>query len=95
MQPTVPGAVDGWFELHAAFGELDFPELLAPAIEYAERGFAVTEVIAGEWAASAALLEKFPLSLTVNAKGGSLSPFLCLTKELARHLFKILLAHVY
>ena len=60
LSVTVPGAVDGWFELHAAFGELDFPELLAPAIEYAERGFAVTEVIAGEWAASAALLEKFP-----------------------------------
>ncbi len=60
LSVTVPGAVDGWFELHAAFGELDFPELLAPAIEYAERGFAVTEVIADEWAASAALLEKFP-----------------------------------
>ncbi len=60
LSVSVPGAVDGWFELHAAFGKLEFSELLAPAIEYAERGFAVTEVIAGEWAASAALLEAFP-----------------------------------
>ena len=60
LSVSVPGAVDGWFELHAAFGKLEFSELLAPAIEYAERGFPVTEVIAGEWAASAALLETFP-----------------------------------
>ncbi len=60
LSVSVPGAVDGWIELHTAFGKLEFSEVLAPAIEYAERGFAVTEVIAGEWAASATLLEGFP-----------------------------------
>jgi gamma-glutamyltranspeptidase/glutathione hydrolase len=60
LSVSVPGAVDGWIELHTAFGKLEFSEVLAPAIEYAERGFAVTEVIAGEWAASATLLEEFP-----------------------------------
>lgn len=43
---TVPGAVDGWFELHGRFGRLPMPEVLAPAIGYAENGFPVTELIA-------------------------------------------------
>src|SRR3989337_1521946 len=29
---SVPGAVDGWFELHAKFGKLAMRELLEPAI---------------------------------------------------------------
>src|SRR5690606_7501676 len=33
---SVPGAVDGWHELHARFGRRPMSELLAPAIEYAE-----------------------------------------------------------
>ena len=33
---TVPGCVDGWFELHKRFGKLPM-KLLAPAIRYAER----------------------------------------------------------
>ena len=37
---TVPGAVAGWVALHSRFGRLPFAEVLAPAIEYAERGFA-------------------------------------------------------
>ncbi len=43
---NVPGAVDGWFELHKKFGRLPMEEILAPAIHYAEEGFAVTELIA-------------------------------------------------
>ena len=70
LSVSVPGAVDGWLELHAAFGKLEFSELLAPAIEYAERGFAVTEVIAGEWAASAMVLEEFPGYADVFMPGG-------------------------
>lgn len=46
---TVPGCVDGWFELHARFGRLPMDEILAPAIDYAENGFPVTEVIAYYW----------------------------------------------
>ncbi|MEE8528848.1 MAG: gamma-glutamyltransferase [Gammaproteobacteria bacterium] len=46
---SVPGAVDGWFELHAKFGRLDMAEVLAPAIRYAREGFPVTEVIAHYW----------------------------------------------
>ncbi len=43
---TVPGCVDGWFELHKKFGKLPMSEILAPAIQYAEEGFPVTELIA-------------------------------------------------
>jgi gamma-glutamyltranspeptidase/glutathione hydrolase len=43
---SVPGAVDGWFELHGKFGKLDMEEILAPAIQYAEKGFPVSELIA-------------------------------------------------
>ena len=46
---SVPGAVDGWFELHAKFGRLDMAEVLAPAIRYAREGFPVTEVISLYW----------------------------------------------
>lgn len=43
---SVPGAVDGWFELHERYGQLPMKEVLAPAIRYAEDGFPVSEVIA-------------------------------------------------
>ena len=43
---SVPGAVDGWFELHKKFGSKSMTEILAPAIDYAEKGFPLTELIA-------------------------------------------------
>ena len=43
---SVPGAVDGWFELHKKFGKKPMTEILAPAIDYAEKGFPLTELIA-------------------------------------------------
>lgn len=43
---SVPGAVDGWFELHEKFGSKPMEEILAPAIDYAEKGFPLTELIA-------------------------------------------------
>jgi gamma-glutamyltranspeptidase / glutathione hydrolase len=42
---NVPGCVDGWFELHKKFGKLNMQEILKPAIDYAEKGFPVTELI--------------------------------------------------
>ena len=47
---TVPGAVDGWATLLERFGSMAMKDVLAPAIEYAENGFAVTEIIARDWA---------------------------------------------
>ena len=60
LSVSVPGAVDGWFELHGRFGRLPMGELLAPAIAYAEEGFPVTPVIAAVWASDAAVLGGYP-----------------------------------
>jgi len=46
---SVPGCVDGWFELHEKFGKLKMKKVLAPAIKYAREGFPVTELIAYYW----------------------------------------------
>ncbi|UTW60338.1 gamma-glutamyltransferase [Kordiimonas sp. SCSIO 12603] len=43
---SVPGAVDGWFELHKRFGNKPMSDVLKPAIDYAENGFPVSPVIA-------------------------------------------------
>lgn len=42
---SVPGCVDGWFELHNKFGSMEMETILQPAINYANNGFPVTEVI--------------------------------------------------
>jgi gamma-glutamyltranspeptidase/glutathione hydrolase len=59
---TVPGAVAGWDALRARFGKLPMADLLASAIYYADRGFPVTDVIAGYWADGAARLAAEPLA---------------------------------
>jgi gamma-glutamyltranspeptidase/glutathione hydrolase len=57
---TVPGCVDGWFELHKKFGLLPMKKILAPAINYAEKGYPVTEVIAYYWQSGANSLKESP-----------------------------------
>ena len=42
---SVPGCGDGWFELHEKFGKIKIEEILAPAIDYANNGFPVTELV--------------------------------------------------
>ena len=43
---SVPGCIDGWFEMHDRFGKLKMKKILDPAIYYAENGFPVTELVA-------------------------------------------------
>jgi gamma-glutamyltranspeptidase/glutathione hydrolase len=57
---SVPGAVDGWFELHDRYGRLPMSEVLAPAIAYARNGFPVSEVIAYYMSRSIEARKKFP-----------------------------------
>ncbi len=57
---TVPGAVAGWSLLHRAFGRRPFADLLAPAIEYAEQGFAVSPNVQSKWQLAAPLLDNGP-----------------------------------
>ena len=57
---TVPGAVAGWAAMSERFGKLPFADLLQPAIEVAERGYAVPIVVQQKWAAAAPLLAAQP-----------------------------------
>jgi gamma-glutamyltranspeptidase/glutathione hydrolase len=54
---TVPGAVAGWMALHTRFGKLPFADLLASAIDVAERGYAVPVIIQQKWRNAAGLAE--------------------------------------
>ena len=54
---TVPGAVSAWTVLSARFGKLPFADLMAPAIDIAERGYNVPVIVQGKWASAAALPE--------------------------------------
>ena len=56
---TVPGCVDGWFELHKKFGRLKMKKVLDPAIRYAREGFPLTDLVAFYWGLSAPRLEKY------------------------------------
>ncbi|MFO7997700.1 MAG: gamma-glutamyltransferase [Bacteroidales bacterium] len=60
LSVSVPGAVDGWFELHSRFGKLDMNAILNPAITYAREGFPVTELIAYYLQRSAPALSRYP-----------------------------------
>ena len=46
---TVPGAPRAWRDLHDRFGRLDFERVLAPSIDLAEHGFAVSPTVAHLW----------------------------------------------
>ncbi len=67
---TVPGCVDGWFELHKRFGKLPMESILAPAIRYANEGFPVSELIAHYWARSGRILGEYPNFATTFLPGG-------------------------
>ncbi len=57
---SVPGCVDGWFELRQKFGSLPMSDILAPAIRYARKGFPLTELIAYYWKRNAEILKDYP-----------------------------------
>jgi len=56
---TVPGCVDGWFELHGRFGKLPMTTILRPAIDYAREGFPVSDLIAYYWQRSVPVLKDY------------------------------------
>jgi gamma-glutamyltranspeptidase/glutathione hydrolase len=57
---SVPGAVDGWHELLRRHGTITLARALAPAIEHAREGFAVTEIVARQWRAAETRLAADP-----------------------------------
>lgn len=57
---SVPGCVDGWFEMHDMFGRLPIKDILQPAIGCARDGFPVTEVIAFDLKKGTEILKDYP-----------------------------------
>ena len=57
---SVPGCVDGWFELHDRFGKIKMNEILSPAIKYAESGFPVTELVSYYMKNASEIFETYP-----------------------------------
>ena len=70
---SVPGAVDGWFEMHEKFGEAGMDDILSEPIYYAENGFPVSEAIASGWQRSAQFLKDqpgaFEETFTIDGRG--------------------------
>jgi gamma-glutamyltranspeptidase / glutathione hydrolase len=57
---SVPGCVDGWFEMHEMFGRLPMKDILQPAINYAREGFPVTDLIAFYLKRGTEILKEYP-----------------------------------
>lgn len=71
---AVPGNLAAWAEASARFGRLPFADLLAPAIRYAERGFAVTPYLSGCIAEVATDLVRDPILRDLLVPDGSPLP---------------------
>jgi gamma-glutamyltranspeptidase/glutathione hydrolase len=67
---TVPGCVDGWFELHKKFGRLPMNDLLGPVAIMARQGEPVPQVIAGAWARGAERFKNNPGFAEIFMPGG-------------------------
>ena len=57
---TVPGAVAGWVSIHKKFGLLEFNKLFNDAINYAENGFPVTELVSYYLERSSEIFAAYP-----------------------------------
>ncbi len=55
---TVPGTVSGWQALLDRFGNMGMADVLRPAIEYAEAGYPVSEMVAFQWAGAEVRLKQ-------------------------------------
>jgi gamma-glutamyltranspeptidase/glutathione hydrolase len=73
LSGTVPGVVDAWYVLLERWGTLRFADVLAPAIELADKGFPISDGLARGIAGSKKL-KKYPSSVRVYFPGGQPPP---------------------
>ena len=73
LSVSVPGAVDGWFELHEKFGSVPMETILEEPTWYAENGFPVSEAISMYWKRAAGFLSDqpgaFKETFTIDGRG--------------------------
>jgi len=67
---SVPGCVDGWYEMHDMFGRISMKDILQPAINYAREGFPVTELVAYYLGKEMEVLKEYPNIKEVYMPGG-------------------------
>lgn len=70
LSVSVPGCVDGWYEINGMFGKMAMSDLLQPAINYAREGFPVTEVIGAALKRNTETLQNYPNIREVYMPGG-------------------------
>jgi gamma-glutamyltranspeptidase / glutathione hydrolase len=70
LSVSVPGCVDGWFEMHDMLGIIPMKDILQPAINYAREGFPVTEVIAYYLQKGTESLKDYPNIKEIYMPGG-------------------------
>jgi len=68
LSGTVPGVVDGWYLLLDHWGTMSFAQVLQPALETAEQGFAIPEGLARSMRSRA--LAKYPTSVDLYQPDG-------------------------
>lgn len=69
LSGTVPGVVDAWYILLDRWGTMTFAQVLAPAIEMLEKGFPLSDRLAGN-INSSKKLRKYPSSVRVYCPDG-------------------------
>lgn len=67
---TIPGAIDAWTRLHADHGRLPFAQVLAPAIAYAEKGYAIAPRVHRDWVKEEKLLAADKTAAEIFLLGG-------------------------
>ncbi len=67
---TIPGAIDAWTRLHADHGHLPLVDVLAPAIHYAEEGYAITPRVHRDWKIEEKLLAADKAAAEIFLPGG-------------------------
>jgi gamma-glutamyltranspeptidase/glutathione hydrolase len=67
---NVPGALDGYLELHKQFGTMELADLFEHAAALVDDGYPVGEKIAQVWAAGAPMLRKYSPHSTAYLPGG-------------------------
>jgi gamma-glutamyltranspeptidase / glutathione hydrolase len=70
LSVSVPGCVDGWFELNQKFGKLSMAQILAQAIDYARNGFPVADEFAYELSKLERKFDSFPNFASLYMPGG-------------------------
>ena len=74
LAAQVPGNVAGWLTIHETYGTMELERLLRPAIEYAEKGIAVTAGNARTMIKAAPRLAKFAESASIVLGPGGRPP---------------------